>query len=82
MDRLELHHILPRAQRGDDVRANLVWLAAEHHRRITVNDEDARRRLGEYLRRERPDFYVYLVNKMGSPIMARDWIKRRLLVDW
>ena len=79
--RLELHHILPRSQRGDDVRANLVWLTAEWHRRITANDPDARELLGRFIVAEKPEFFYYLAGKLGSKVKARDWMRRRLLVE-
>ena len=82
IERLELHHILSRgAGRGDDVRANLVFLAQEMHRRITANDPAAREMLGRYIVAEKPEFFYYLTGKLGSKVKARDWMRRRLLVE-
>jgi len=78
-DNLELHHILPRSQRGDDVRANLVWLHRDVHRRVTVNDPVATRVLGEHVLAERLDTVAYLTMKLG-PDRVQDWMRRRLLI--
>ena len=76
---LELHHVLPRSQGGDDVRANLVFLHRDIHWRITLNDPDTRRQLGEHIRDHRPDTIEYLNWKLGD--RAADWIRRRLLLE-
>lgn len=77
---LEAHHIYPRAQGGDDVRANIIMLEREVHRRITVNDQVARRLLGEHLIEKRSDFLDYLSGKLGAE-QAQAWLERRYLVD-
>lgn len=81
VERLELHHVLPRSQRGDDVRANLVWLTVDRHRRITANDPEAREALGHYIVSEKPEFFYYLAEKLRSKVKAREWMRRRLLVE-
>lgn len=78
-DDLELHHVLSRAQQGDDVRANLVFLRRDIHRRITSNDRVALRMLGDYIQHERPDTMEYLRWKLG--VGAADWMRRRLLIE-
>lgn len=77
---IELHHVLPRAQGGDDVRANLVFLHRKVHQAITVNDPVALKLLGDHIWDERPDTIAYLVYKMGKD-KAVDWMQRRLLLD-
>lgn len=75
-DNLELHHVLPRSKGGDDVRANLVFLRRDIHRRVTANDKVALTLLGEYIVSERPDTIEYLRWKLGE--RAADWMRRRL----
>ncbi len=79
-DSLELHHVLPRSQGGDDVRANLVFLHRRVHQAVTVNDPVALRLVGEHVWDERPDTVAYLVYKMGKD-RAVDWMRRRLLIE-
>ena len=79
-DRLELHHILSRAQGGDDVRANLVFLHVRVHQAVTVNDPVVLKMLGEHVWNERPDTVAYLVYKLGKD-QAVDWMRRRLLIE-
>jgi len=75
---LELHHVLSRqAERGDDMRANLVFLCGDHHRRVTANDEAALIALGWYIRNHRWDVIDYVESKLGSE-QAADWFQRRL----
>jgi 5-methylcytosine-specific restriction endonuclease McrA len=84
VDRLELHHILPRSQGGDDVRANLVWLVADIHHRVTANDPVAMRLLGEHIKWDRPDTVAYLrakLNTLGRPSAAQEWMGRRLYIE-
>lgn len=76
---LELHHVLPRSQGGDDIRANLVFLRADVHARVTANDPTVLRLLGEHIRDERPDTIEYLRWKLGEG--ADDWMRRRLLME-
>lgn len=78
MDKVEAHHVLPRSQRGDDVRANIVMLDREFHARITANNEQALRMLGAYIKSERPDTIAYLYRKLGEG--ALDWMQRRLYI--
>lgn len=84
MFRLELHHILPRSQGGDDVRANLIWLTADRHRRISANDPVMMRLLGDYIVAHRPDTIAYLrakLNTLGRPSAAEEWMSRRLYIN-
>ena len=76
---VELHHVLPRSQGGDDVRANLVFLHRTTHARITANDAVTLRLLGEHIRDHRPDTIEYLRWKLGD--RASDWMRRRLLLE-
>lgn len=80
VERLELHHVLPRAQGGGDVHDNLVFLCHECHRRITVNDVVARRLLGEYLTDHRPDILTYIRDSFPSPEQGNSWLERRYFV--
>jgi 5-methylcytosine-specific restriction endonuclease McrA len=77
---IELHHVLPRAQGGDDVRENLVFLHRIFHQAVTVNDPVALKLLGEYIWAERADTIAYLVFKMGKD-RAVDWMRRRLMIE-
>jgi len=77
---IELHHILPRAQGGDDVRANLAFLHRRVHQAVTVNDPVAMKLLGEYIWAERNDTVAYLVFKLGKD-QAVDWMRRRLMIQ-
>lgn len=80
-ERLELHHVLGRgAQRGDDVRANLVWLCHDEHFALTIHQKDARRALGQHLLESRPDTIDYVIDKLGSG-PGRDWLARRLFIN-
>ena len=36
---MHLHHILPRARRGDDARENLAWLDPDCHRAVHSGEE-------------------------------------------
>ena len=73
---IELHHVYPRGQGGDDVRANLVFLCKREHARVTVNDPVSCRLLGEHVVTHRRDIVAYLETKLGAG--AADWIRRRL----
>ncbi len=77
---IELHHVLPRSQGGDDVRANLVFLHRKVHQAITVNDPVALKLLGEHIWDERADTIAYLVYKLGKD-RAVDWMQRRLMIE-
>jgi 5-methylcytosine-specific restriction endonuclease McrA len=79
IEQLELHHVYPRGQGGDDARANLVFLCKTEHQRVTVNDPVALKLLGEHVMSERPDIVDYLRSKLGAG--AEEWMRRRLLVD-
>lgn len=75
---MEAHHVLPRAQQGDDTRDNIVMLDADLHLRVTVNRPEALRTLGAYIEAERPDVIAYLYRKLGEG--ALDWMQRRLYI--
>ena len=77
---LELHHVYPRGQGGDDVRANLLFLCGEHHRRVTANDEAALSALGWYIRNHRWDVIDYVEGKLGAE-QAAGWFLQRLHVN-
>lgn len=77
---IEIHHILPRAQGGDDVRANLVFLHRTFHQAVTINDPFALKLLGDHVWDERPDTIAYLVYKLGKD-QAIDWMRRRLMIE-
>lgn len=76
---LELHHVLPRSSGGDDVRANLVFLTAEIHRRVSANDPVTLRLLGEHIRDFRPDTVEYLHRKLAE--RCGGWMARRLYIE-
>jgi len=76
---LELHHVYPRGQGGDDLRANLVWLCREEHWHVTRNDAATLQRLGAHISRQRPDTIAYLNSKLGDG--AADWMRRRLHME-
>jgi 5-methylcytosine-specific restriction endonuclease McrA len=76
---LELHHVLPRSQGGDDMRANLVFLRNDKHALVTANDPATLKALGEHIREHRPDTVEYLRWKLGE--RATDWMRRRLLLE-
>ena len=75
---LNLHHVLPRSQGGDDVRANLSWLCGSgttgHHGRVEARDPEA---LRAFLLTLRPDTLEYLSDKLGGPEAAEEWLRRR-----
>lgn len=75
---IELHHVLPRSQRGDDVRDNLVALTYRQHALITRNDPEACAALGAHIEAERPDVIAYLYRKLGTGALA--WMQRRLYI--
>lgn len=77
---IEIHHVLARAQGGDDVRANLVFLHRRVHQAVTVNDPVALKLLGDYIWEERADTIAYLVYKLGKDA-AVDWMQRRLMIE-
>lgn len=80
---LSIHHLYPRGQGGDDVRANFVALCGdgvrlchgdvEHHR------NGARRMLGLHVLYERADTLEYLSTKLGSQDRALAWLEGNLL---
>ena len=80
VDSLELHHVYPRAQGGDDVRADIVVLCRSCHEGVTRNRTESRRELGEHLLAARWDVLDYLESKLGEEA-AREWLARRLFVE-
>ncbi len=73
--RLELHHLLPRSQGGDDVEANLYWLCSRHHTQTTYRDTETLAALRAVLR---SDTTEYLSDKIGSPEKAEAWLQAYL----
>ena len=76
-----VHHIVPRGSPhfGDDVLANLVVLCghgtAGCHGAVEARRGDARQRLGEHLRHERPDAVSYVTEKLGQEA-GEAWLQR------
>ena len=68
----ELHHILSRAQRGDDVVINIAPLCSEDHRRITDNEPAALAALRSNLN---PANLSYLQDRLGDRWEA--WLDRK-----
>lgn len=65
---LEMHHLVSRAQRGDDVADNLIPLCAVHHLAVTTGDSAALQRVALTLTdAER----AYIVGKLGEGGMER-----------
>jgi hypothetical protein len=77
------HHVLSKAQGGDDVEANLVSCSGSGttgcHGLIENEDLDARRLLGEHLVLERPDTLDYIRRELGE-VAGNDWLRRRLFI--
>lgn len=71
----QTHHALSKAQRGDDVDANLVCLCLEHHGLVTDEDAATKLLLGEYLLSQRPDTMAYLNRKLKEG--GEEWLQRR-----
>ncbi len=63
----ELHHLVPRAQGGDDYPANLVEVCRSCHTMIEARDESTSMRLGLRLR---PDEIAYVTHKKGAWYLA------------
>lgn len=78
------HHLLSRKQGGDDEIANIAPLCGSGttgcHGLIENEDEGARRALGAWIMRERPDSVRYLCRKLGAD-PAGEWLRRHLYVD-
>lgn len=77
--RLSLHHVSKHPR--SDVRENLVMLEGDgttgFHGRIEAGDPKALRRLGAYLRRNRPDVREYLIRiHKGNLVAADAWFQR------
>lgn len=65
---IEYHHLLSRAQGGDDVAANIVPLCESHHRLITTRSPYMLKVLAELLSDAE---YAYIVGKLGEGGLAR-----------
>lgn len=78
--RLSLHHIYPRGQGGDDVRANIVVLEGDGvsgvHGQIEHKHPDTLAALHMHILHERPDTIEYLDAKLGSLDRALAWMER------
>lgn len=68
LGRVELHHIVPRAQLGDDLAANLAPLCTSHHRCITERHEQHLLRFAECLTDAE---YAYCIQKLGEGALER-----------
>lgn len=79
---LNLHHVLPRSQGGDDVEANLVWLCGSgttgHHGFVEYRDRDRLLSLRAVLLTRRPDTISYLADRLGGAVAASTWLQRYL----
>lgn len=75
------HHVLARGQGGDDVAANIVPLCGSGttgcHGLIENEDVKARRMLGRWIKKHRPDTIAYVREKLGKQA-GDDWLRRRL----
>jgi len=67
----QLHHLIRRSQRGDDVPANLIGLCAMHHTALHAGDRETRKRVGACLSAEQ---IAYVQAKIGDG--ADDWLLR------
>ena len=65
---LQLHHLVSRAQHGDDVAANLVPLCRYCHAAVTNRRAEA---LAAVARRLEDDEYAYVISKLGEGAMER-----------
>lgn len=65
---LELHHVISRAQGGDDVADNVVPICTGHHFYVTERNPAALRFLAENLLDSE---YAYVVGKLGENALAR-----------
>lgn len=82
------HHVLSKAQGGDDVEANIVPASGSGttgcHGLIEAENVTARRVLGEYLVLERYDTIAYVREKLatspGDDTAGDDWLARRLFI--
>jgi hypothetical protein len=77
---VQLHHVLSRAQGGDDNVYNIVKLCVECHCLITDNDVEKRMELGLHLLRERLDVIDYVRERLGD-IPGYAWLERRLFIE-
>jgi 5-methylcytosine-specific restriction endonuclease McrA len=65
---LELHHIIPRSQGGDDVADNLLPLCSWHHGMVTLRDEGYLQNLAAALTDAE---YAYVIGKLGEGALER-----------
>lgn len=76
----ELHHIVPKSQRGDDTADNLVALCSLCHGLIEARDDTASLRLGlklreaerAYVRRRKGDWYLVSRYRVAVEESARE----------
>lgn len=66
--RIQLHHLLSRAQGGDDVVENIVPLCPECHERVTRRCADECLALADNLE---DGEYAYLIGKLGEGALER-----------
>lgn len=80
---LSIHHVYPRSQGGDDVRANLEGLCGDGvrgcHGDVECHRGEARRLLGLHILGARQDTVDYIGSKLGGNERALAWIERNLL---
>ena len=74
---LHRHHLLFRSHGGDDVRANILVLHDRLHEDYHRGDARARALVGSHVRDHRPDFLLYLGDKLG-PEAPHAWLTRHL----
>ena len=65
---VEFHHLVSRAQGGDDVAENIVPLCHDCHMRIESKPHWAHRKLAASLTDSE---YAYVISKLGEPGLAR-----------
>lgn len=65
---IELHHLVSRAQGGDDTADNLIPLCRLDHRRVEANLAPALRRVAETLTDAE---YAYVIGKLGDGALTR-----------
>jgi hypothetical protein len=65
---VQYHHLIPRAQGGDDTADNIVPLSPEGHALVTLREPGALRRLAESLTDAE---YAYVIDKLGEGALER-----------
>ena len=74
--KVDAHHLISRAQGGDDVLNNLIPLCVSCHRAYHNGNQAARRSVARFLRSDAgSDHCAYLISKLG-PFAAEGWVLR------